>query len=452
MPGNTKIPIEIHPKFQRLLTEKHTFANIYGGRGGMKSEQVHKVALLDAIDRDITTCCARETMSSIKNSSHKLLSTAIHELGMSKSQNGPYEVQESRVIRRDGDRIASEFIFIGIREDVRNNKSLKGVGRTIVEEGANVSDDSWDVLIPTVIGRVENSQLWVIWNPETTTDATYQRFMLNPPTGTIHITTTYLENPWLSEQARQLAEDCERDFPVKYRHIWLGEPNVDVEGAYFENELREAADRICQVPYNRTKPVNTAWDLGFDDPSAIWFYQAYDGFYNFIDYFEGNQRTLANYMVMLQSKAHQYGYVYDTDWLPWDAVSGRIHSRLTADKTTSPDSLMRAAGRKVRIAPDLGIDSRINFARTIFPQCRFDAEKCRDGIAQLRRYQPEPAALTGVKRGIKSGKDLHNEASHAGTAFCCAAVGMKQPKEKPEAPLSVIVRPPRLPGPYTPYG
>ena len=392
----------------------------------MKSEQVHKVALLDAIDRPLITCCARETMSSMKNSSHKLLSTAIHDLGMAKSQNGPYEVLADRIVRREAGRVESEFIFIGIREDVRNNKSLKGVGRTIVEEGATVSEDSWDVLIPTVIGRVANSQLWIIWNPETTTDATYKRFMLHPPTDTIQITTTYLENPWLSDQTRQLAEDCKRDFPAICAYLaW--EPNTDVEGAYFEHELAEAREkgRIGEVPYDRTKPVNTAWDLGFDDPSAIWFYQAYDGFYNFIDYFEGNERTLTNYLVVLQNR----GYVYGTDWLPWDAVSGRIHSRLTTDKTTSPDQLMRAAGRKVRIAPDLGIESRINFARTVFPQCRFDAEKCRDGLQQLARYQPEPAPLTGIKRGIKSGKDLHNEASHAGTGFCCAAVGMRQPNE-----------------------
>jgi len=435
--ASPKIRIEIHPKFRPLLDTPHTFASISGGRGGMKSEQVHKVALLDAISRPIITCCARETMSSMKNSSHKLLVSTIHEYGMARSQGGPYEIQNDKIIRRDGDRILSEFIFIGIREDVRNNKSLKGVGRTIVEEGATVSEDSWDVLIPTVIGRVEGSQMWVIWNPESSVDATYKLFELNPPSGTIHIRTSYLENPWLSEQMRQLAEDCKRDFPLKYRHIWLGEPNVDVEGAYFEHELAEAMERgrIGEVPYNRTKPVNTAWDLGFDDPSAIWFYQAYDGFFNFIDYFEGNERTLANYLVVLQNR----GYLYDTDWLPWDAVSGRIHSRLTADRNTSPDSLMRAAGRKVRIAPDLGIESRINFARTVFSQCRFDAEKCRDGLAQLRRYQPEPAPLTGIKRGIKSGKDLHNEASHAGTAFCCAAVGMKQPKiPPPKVPASAV--------------
>src|SRR5450631_3331305 len=106
----------------------------------MKSEQVHKVALLDAISRPIITCCARETMSSMKNSSHKLLVSTIHEYGMAKSQGGPYEIQNDKIIRKEGDRILSEFIFIGIREDVRNNKSLKGVGRTIVEEGATVSE------------------------------------------------------------------------------------------------------------------------------------------------------------------------------------------------------------------------------------------------------------------------------------------------------------------------
>lgn len=421
---NPQIPIEIHPKFQRLLNEKHSFASIFGGRGGMKSEQVHKVALLDAIDRPLITCCARETMSSMKNSSHKLLETAIFDLGMAKSQNGPYEVQERRIIRKSGDRIDSEFIFIGIREDVRNNKSLKGVGRTIVEEGAAVTQDSWDVLIPTVMGRVEGSQLWCIWNPESTIDATWKLFMGDhPPPGTIHIETSYLENPWATETMLNIANHDKLYFPLKYEHVWLGKPNCDVQGAIFEAELKQATDdgRICTVPYNRSKPVHTAWDLGFNDPTAIWFYQAYDSQFFFIDYFEGKERTIADYMVILQNK----GYVYGTDWLPWDSVKGRGNGKLTADQTTSVDQLMRSMGRKVRIAPDLGIKSRINFARTLFSQCKFDAEKCATGIQQLRRYQWEPANA----QGVVSGRDLHNEASHAGTAFCCGAVGMRQPAE-----------------------
>ncbi len=176
-----QIPIEIHPKFRPLLDEPHSFANIFGGRGGMKSEQTHKVALLDAIRRPLRTCCARETMASIRDSSHKLLSDAIFSHGMATSQNGPYEIQESRILRRDGDQIASEFIFIGIRENVRDSKSLKGINRTIIEEAAKVSQDSLDVFVPTVMGRVEDSQMWFIWNPELVTDPVYKWLMLAPP-------------------------------------------------------------------------------------------------------------------------------------------------------------------------------------------------------------------------------------------------------------------------------
>ena len=104
-----RLPIEIHPKFLPLLTETHSFANIYGGRGGMKSEQTHKCALLDAIRRPLRTLCARETMASIRDSSHKLLSDAIYEHGMAKSQNGPYEIQESRILRMEGDDKAGQL-------------------------------------------------------------------------------------------------------------------------------------------------------------------------------------------------------------------------------------------------------------------------------------------------------------------------------------------------------
>jgi len=409
----------------------HTVANIEGGRGGMKSTQVQLISLLEAIEKPMRICEARETMSSIKDSSHKMLSDLIYKYQMSVSQNGPYTIMEDRILRKHGGRTESEFIFVGVRENVRDQKSLVGINLTIFEEAAKASQDSLDVFMPTVL-REEGARMWFIWNPEQTTDPTYKLLMLNPPTNTIHIHTSYLDNPWLSDTMRQLAEDCKRDFPMKYRHIWLGEANCDVEGAIFEDELGEATDkgRICQVPYNRQKPVHTAWDLGFGDTNAIWFYQAYDNFYNFIDFVEGHERTIASWVTTLQGKMYNYG----TDWLPHDGVDAMIHHRLSADKSKSPDMVLRSLGRKVRIAPKLSIKTRVDAARTVFPQCRFDADKCAEGIQQLRRYQWEPGAIKrlpggGTTQMAPSGRDLHNEASHAGSAFCCAAVGMRQPAE-----------------------
>lgn len=401
----------------------------------MKSEMTHRIALLEAIRKPMRVCCARETMASIKDSSHKLLEDAIYEYGMARSQGGPYEIQERRIIRREGERIVSEFIFVGIREDVRDKKSLKGIHLTIVEEAAKVSQDSLDILLPTVMGRVEGSKMWFIWNPELVTDPVWKTFMVNtPPTGTININTSYLENPWLTETMRILAEDCKRDDLAKYEHIWMGKPLSEVQGAIFGGEMKKALAeaRIGAIPYNKLKPVTTVWDLGFGDPTAIWFVQAYDGFYNFIDYLESTDETTADYVIKLQNR----GYMYDTDWLPHDGIDTIIHKKLSgqSDRTKSIEMLLRGAQRNVRIVPKILLTDQINAARLVFNQCRFDAVKCAQGIEALRHYQWDTRPVKDTDRPgegetkMRTTKPLHNWASHASSAFIGATIAMKQPK------------------------
>jgi phage terminase large subunit len=50
---------------------------------------------------------------------------------------------------------------------------------------------------------------------------------------------------------------------------------------------------------------------------------------------------------------------------------------------------MIAAGRRVRVMPQLKVEQGIQAARTIFGKCYFDAEKCADGIQALRHYRYE---------------------------------------------------------------
>src|SRR5439155_9747762 len=104
--------------------------------------------------------------------------------------------------------------------------------------------------------------------------------------------------------------------------------------------------------------------------------------------------TITDYFVMLQ----QRGYMYGTDWLPHDGVDTAIHARLPADKSRPHAQMMRASGRKVRIGTKMLVTSQINAARTIFPQCRFDADKCAQGLHALRQYQWGDNAKTGAER------------------------------------------------------
>jgi phage terminase large subunit len=412
-----KIRIEIHPKFQPLLDTPHTFASISGGRGGMKSEQTHKVALQDAIRRPMRVCCARETMASIRDSSHKTLSDIIYSYSMAKSQNGPYEVQESRIIRREGDKIISEFIFVGIRENVRDQKSLKGINRTIVEEAAKLSQDSLDVFVPTVV-REEGSQIWFIWNDEMVDDPLYKMMKHHPPSNTIHIRTSYLDNPWLSKTMRQLAEDCKRDFPAKYRHIWLGEPISSIEGAVYAQEIQQAEEKgqFTKVPYDPSRPVETYWDLGYGDMVSIWFVQAFPFQFRVIDYYENTHQAIDHYLQVLQRK----GYVYGPCVLPWDGGAKHLGTG------KSIEELIRAKGFKARVIPQAKVADGINAVRTIFPQCWFDADNCEQGLKGLRRYQWGPPSSSGVLRR----EPLHDEASHPADALRTMAMSIKAPVTK----------------------
>jgi phage terminase large subunit len=68
----------------------------------------------------------------------------------------------------------------------------------------------------------------------------------------------------------------------------------------------------------------------------------------------------------------------------------------------------------------------INAARTLFPQCRFDQDKCHDGIEALKHYQWGPIN----EHGVTKRDPLHNWASHAADAFRGAALAIKEERQE----------------------
>ena len=86
--------------------------------------------------------CTRETMSSIRESVHQLRSDRIYALGLADQF-----VIGTTSIRHDN---GSEFIFAGLRYNVSQIRSLEGIDIAWVEEAANISNGSWEILVPTI--------------------------------------------------------------------------------------------------------------------------------------------------------------------------------------------------------------------------------------------------------------------------------------------------------------
>lgn len=462
MADQQKIRVEV-PKPLEFLYAPAPFKVAWGGRGGVKSYGFADALTLSAVNQYERILCARETMDSIAESVHHLLEKRARSIGFGEhfeflkstiigpmwvnckacwAQFNPDPATKAQKCPKCGkgdvvDTGRSEFIFAGLRHNVHNIKSLEGCTKCWVEEAQSVSKNSWETLLPTIRWEdrraKRSAEIWVSFNPDLSTDDTYKRWVLEPPPGAKVVKTSYRDNPWFPEGLRSQMEHMKKTDPAGYMHVWEGECLGALEGAIFREEMKQVTmeGRICAVPYHRKRPVDTAWDLGFDDLTAIWFVQAYDGFYHFIDYLEGYGQTIHDYLVKLQGK----NYLYGTDWLPHDAVDTIIHKKLSGSTGMAIEQIMRNAGRKVRIVPKLLKIASINGARTIFPQCKFDEKNCADGIQSLRHYRwsspPEMRNSDGSFQVLKSKAKtvpMHDLASHGADAFIGAALGIKQPK------------------------
>ncbi len=245
---------------------------VYGGRGGLKSWAVVDAALLRGAMQLERVLFARETLDSIKESSHKLLEQRVDELGLT----GAYEVQERAIYGPDwficgkchatfnkpgkctcGEELRSqgrtEIIFAGLRHNVRNIKSLEGVTICVVEEAESVSEGSWDTLLPTIrwedkaTGRA--SEVWAIFNPQFKKDDTYKRWLINTPPDTLLFKTNWRDAEalgWFPNVLR-VQKDHMRDTDFqRYLHVWEGECVQALEGAIYRLEY-SAADTSGRI-------------------------------------------------------------------------------------------------------------------------------------------------------------------------------------------------------------
>lgn len=405
--GGPELGAEFPEKLECLFVPKR-YKVLHGGRGGAKSWGVARALLIIAAERPLRVLCARELQTSLKDSVHQLLDDQIEDLGM----KAFYDVQNASIKGLNG----TEFTFAGLKNNVKQIKSMEGIDVAWVEEAATVSKTSWNTLIPTI--RKEGSEIWITFNPELAEDETYQRFVVRPPENAIVQRINWSDNPWFPETLRLEKDALKLRDPIAYDNVWEGAVKRAVEGAVFGKQMSDAETegRISRVAYDATKPVHRVWDLGWSDNVATWFLQMIGMEMRVIRYAQGNQRTITDYLTEYQ----QFGYLYDTDWMPHDA-----DNKTLAANGKSIRDIMVAANCKVRVLPRVPVTDSINAARTIFPNCWFDRENTADGLQCLRHYQ----YAVDPDSGLFSKEPLHNWASHGADAFRMMGLMVSEPRK-----------------------
>jgi len=207
---------------------------------------------------------------------------------------------------------------------------------------------------------------------------------------------------YVSQRENGFAGDTEtmwREFPSTSDECW----RRSTEGTYFAKQLARARTegRITIVPHIEHLPVNTFWDIGAGDGTAIWLHQYVGTQHRFIGFLEGWGEGYAHYIRDLRATRYVFGGMF----LPHDAEQ----ERQMADKVGSPLSIL------TELAPDWSwhivprvqtLQHGIDMTRAVFAQLWFDETATKAGLDHIALYKKkwnrsqaawsdEPEKLTG---------------------------------------------------------
>lgn len=428
----------------------------YGGRGGAKSHFFAEQIILRCFSRKTRVACIREVQATIKDSVRQLLIDKIQKLGL-----GDYfDCLETEIRGIKGAALGSLIVFRGMQNyNAHNIKSLEDFDIAWVEEAQTLSETSLRLLRPTI--RKPGSEIWFSWNPRHDTDAVDKFFRGDtPPKNAIIIPVNWYDNPWFPDI---LVEEKDTDYandPEIAEHVWGGGYERITEGAYYAKQIAaaEREGRVGFFPHIEGLPVYTAWDIGVDDYTAIWFIQVIRGErVRIIDYYEASglgpqdilPEALPEFTQDLQDRVaamvelgRDTRFNYGTHFFPHDVAVREWGNGAKTRVQTLVD--LGLPMHSIRKGVAQGPEERINATRRLLPICEFNQTKrVMLGLSRLRRYSRKKNEALGTYVGV-----LHDENSHGSDAFgefaanCGIVAPKEQPKPIPVAPPGKILAPP----------
>lgn len=192
--------------------------------------------------------------------------------------------------------------------------------------------------------------------------------------------------------------------------------NRGIEGAYYAKLINKMHDeeRICDFLYDPYKLVHVSFDLGWDDSTAIIFFQVEgSGVVKIIDYEERSNTTLAQWKAILMEKGYKYGiYLFPHDVEHIDGLStGCTRKEILEDLGIPVTTVSRS----------LIVDG-VESVKALMSSRLFINKKCDRLIKSLENYYRD----WDDKNKIYSNKPKHTWASHGADALRYLAQGLSK--------------------------
>jgi len=197
----------------------------------------------------------------------------------------------------------------------------------------------------------------------------------------------------------------------QYEQEFLCSFEAAIMGAYYGQEMRRITDldRITTVDYDPMFPCHTAWDLGFNDSTSIWWFQVVYGEIRVLDHHSSNGQAVPFYTGLLAQKEDEFGYKYGYHYLPHDA---RAKTMASGGKSIIEQFATKIDIKHLKIVPNLSIQDGIQATRLALTRTWFD-NRCEEGIECLRQYQRE----WNDDKKCFNDRPKHDFTSHSSDAF-----------------------------------
>lgn len=211
-----------------------------------------------------------------------------------------------------------------------------------------------------------------------------------------------------------------REYPSTPDECW----QASNEGKYYAASVARARaeGRIGKYPMIKHVPVNTFWDIGATDHTAIWCHQRIGAMDRWTHFYEESGKGYLHFILWLES----LGCVFGGHYLPHDGS----HSEQDVERITSPITKLR----EIRPTWDWRIVDRIkrrqhgiDLVNLEFDTYEFDEEGTKEGIAHVEAY------TRGWSNTLQWWTDdpRHDEHSHCADAFRQKAQGYTPPGQTP---------------------
>lgn len=221
----------------------------------------------------------------------------------------------------------------------------------------------------------------------------------------------------LDGELREMIAEHGEDYGTS---LWMQEYFCSFEaailGSIYGRDMQRADldGRICEFEVDDSVPVNTAWDLGLKDDTAIWWYQVVHGEVHVIDFHASSGKTIDEYAEIIEKKGYSYGLHH----LPHDAKAKTLAS---GGKSIMEQLANHFGWPNIRIVPNLRIQDGIQAARKMLPKTWFRKSTTYDGTEALRQYR----RIYDPDKKVLSDKPMHDWTSHPADSFRMMAVAWR---------------------------